>query len=63
MSTPKEDAEKRLTIVSESISRSTSDRSSPTDDVLSEKEQQRIWRKIDWRVVPLASLLYLLSFL
>jgi hypothetical protein len=49
---------------SEKGAQKTPDRSSFSDtSTLTEADRKHVWRKIDYRILPLVSLLYLLSFL
>jgi hypothetical protein len=39
------------------------DSSLPPPPTLSEEEERKLWRKVDLRLMPILSLMYLLSFL
>ena len=34
----------------------------PAPPVLSEEEERRLWRKIDWHIMPIVTVMYLCSF-
>ena len=34
----------------------------PVPPVLSEEEERRLWRKIDWHIMPIVTVMYLCSF-
>lgn len=40
-----------------------SDSELPPPPVLTEEEEKRLYRKLDWRLMPILSLMYLFSFL
>jgi hypothetical protein len=54
-------SEKETTAFDEKTSQSAHESTAP--GALDETLQKRVWRKLDWHLLPFVSLLYLLSFL
>ena len=56
-------SEKSVPIYTETVSPPSSTFKGGELPVSGEAEERRVWRKLDWHLLPFVSLLYLLSFL